>query len=87
MKLIDAQFMETPFYGSRQMARHLRNQGYSVGRKRIGRLMARMGLRAVYQRPRTTVRHPEIRKYPYLLWDLVIERRNHVWCADITRSN
>ena len=87
MKLIDAQFMETPFYGSRQMARHLRNQGYCVGRKRIRRLMARMGLRAVYQRPRTTVRHPENRKYPYLLWDLVIERRNHVWCADITRSN
>ena len=50
MKLIDAQFMETPFYGSRQMARYLRNQGYCVGRKRVRRLMARMGLRAVYQR-------------------------------------
>ncbi|WP_226559046.1 IS3 family transposase, partial [Salipiger thiooxidans] len=84
MKLIDAQFMETPFYGSRQMARHLRNQGYCVGRKRIRRLMARMGLRAVYQRPRTTVPHPEHRKYPYLLRDLVIERPNQVWCADIT---
>lgn len=55
MKLIDAEFMETPFYGSRQMARHLRNQGYCVGRKRIRRLMARIGLRAVYQPPRTTV--------------------------------
>ncbi|WP_407920728.1 IS3 family transposase [Frigidibacter oleivorans] len=84
MKLIDAQFMETPFYGSRQMARHLRNQGYCVGRKRVRRLMARMGLRAVYQRPRTTVPHPEHRKYPYLLRDLVIERPDHVWCADIT---
>ena len=63
MKLIDALFMETPFYGSRQMARHLRNQGYCVGRKRIRRLMARMGLRAVYQQPRTTVPHPEHRKY------------------------
>lgn len=84
MKLIDAQFMETPFYGSRQMARHLRNQGYNVGRKRVRRLMARMGLRAVYQKPKTTVPHPEHRKYPYLLRDLVIERPNHVWCADIT---
>lgn len=84
MKLIDAQFMETPFYGSRQMARHLRNQGYCVGRKRVRRPMARIGLRAVYQRPRTTVPHPEQRKYPYLLRDLVIERANQVWCADIT---
>lgn len=66
------------------MARHLRNQGYCVGRKRGQRLMARMGLRAVYQRPRTTVPHPEHRKYPCLLRDLVIERPNQVWCADIT---
>jgi len=67
MKLIDAQFMETPFSGSRQMARHLRNQGHNVGRKRVRRLMARMGLRAVYQKPKTTAPHPEHRKYPYLL--------------------
>ncbi|WP_406871236.1 IS3 family transposase [Thioclava sp. 'Guangxiensis'] len=84
MKLIDAQFMETPFYGSRQMARHLRGEGYCVGRKRVRRLMARMGLRAVYQRPKTTVPHPEYPKYPYLLRDLSITRPDHVWCADIT---
>lgn len=84
MQLIDAHFMETPFYGSRQMARHLRNQSYCVGRKRVRRLMARMGLRAVYQKPKTTVPHPEHRQYPYLLRDLVITRPNHVWCADIT---
>ena len=76
MKLIDAQFMETPFYGSRQMARHLRNQGYCVGRKRGRRLMARMGLRAVCQHPRTTVPHPEQRKDPYLLRNMVIDRPN-----------
>ena len=79
--VIDAQFMETPFYGSRQMARHLRNQNYCVGRKRVRRLMAKMGLLAVYQRPRTTVQHPEHRKWPYLLRDLAIDRPNHVWCA------
>ena len=55
LRLIDEQFLETPWYGSRQMARHLRRQGYEVGRKRVRRLMARMGLAAVYQRPRTTV--------------------------------
>ena len=59
MRLIDAQFLETPWYGSRQMARHLRRQGHVVGRKRVRRLMAKMGLAAVYQRPRTTVPHPE----------------------------
>ncbi len=59
MKLIDARFLEAPFHGGRQMARHLRNQGYCVGRKRVRRLMAKMGLRAVYQRPRTSVPHPE----------------------------
>jgi hypothetical protein len=84
MRLIDAQFLETPWYGSRQMTRHLRREGYTVGRKRIRRLMARMGLAPIYQRPRTTVPHPEHRVYPYLLRDLVIDRPNQVWCADLT---
>lgn len=84
MKLIDAQFMETPWYGGRQMARHLRRQGYAVGRKRIRRLMGRMGLAAVHQQPRRTVPHPEHRKWPYLLRNMVIDRPNQVWRADIT---
>jgi hypothetical protein len=84
MRLIDTQFLETPWYGSRQMARHLRREGYTVGRKRVRRLMAKMGLAPIYQRPRTTVPHPEHRIYPYLLRDLVIDRPNQVWCADIT---
>jgi putative transposase len=84
MRLIDRQFLETPWYGSRQMARHLRREGYTVGRKRIRRLMAKMGLEPIYQRPRTTVPHPEHRIYPYLLRELVIDRPNQVWCADIT---
>lgn len=75
--------MEAPFYGSRQMARHLRNQGYCVSRKRVRRLMTKMGLRVVYQMPRTTAPHPEHLKYPYLLGDLVIKRPNQVWCVDI----
>jgi putative transposase len=84
MRLIDRQFLETPWYGSRQMARHLRREGYPVGRKRIRRLMATMGLEPIYQRPRTTVPHPEHQIYPYLLREMVIERPNQVWCADIT---
>ena len=85
MKLINTQFVETPFFGSRQMASHLRNQGYCVGRKRVRWSMARMGLRALYQLPRTSVPHPEHRKYPYLLRGVLIDRPNHVWCADITQ--
>ncbi len=84
MRLIDEQFLETPWYGSRQMMRHLRREGYMVGRKRVRRLMARMGLEPIYQRPRTTVPHPGHRVYPYLLRDMVIDRPNQVWCADIT---
>jgi putative transposase len=84
MRLIDAQFLETPWYGSRQMASHIRREGYKVGRKRIRRLMAKMGLVPIYQRPRTTVPHPEHRIYPYLLREMAITRPNQVWCADIT---
>jgi putative transposase len=84
MRLVDAQFLETPWYGSRQMARHLRREGYTVGRKRVRRLMAKMGLAPIYRRPRTTIPHPEHRVYPYLLRDLMVDRPNQVWCADIT---
>jgi len=84
MRLIDAQFLETPWYGSRQMASHFQREGYKVGRKRIRRLMAKMGLVPIYQRPRTTVPNPEHRIYPYLLREMAITCPNQVWCADIT---
>ena len=84
MRLIDEVFLETPWYGSRQMARHRRRQGDTVGRKRVRRLMARMGLAAIDQQPRTTVPHPEHRTYPDLLRGLRIERPDQVWCSDIT---
>jgi len=84
MRLIDQQFMDTPFFGSRQMARWLRRQGYLVGRKRVRRLMRVMGLSAIYQKPRTSKPSPEHRIYPYLLRGMKIDRPNHVWCTDIT---
>ena len=84
MRMIDEQFLETPWYGSRQMVRHLGRQGHAVGRERVRRLMARMGLAAIYQRPRTTIPHPEHRIYPYLLRDMIVDRPNQVWCTDIT---
>ena len=63
MRLIDEQFLETPFYGSRQMARHLRKQGYNVGRKRVQRLMRKLGIAAIYQVPKTSKPHPKHKIY------------------------
>ena len=59
MRRLDEQFLETPFFGSRQMKRWLVREGYEVSRKRVRRLMGKMGLRAIYQAPRTTIPHPE----------------------------
>jgi putative transposase len=84
MELIDRQFLDTPWYGTRQMARYLRREGYMVGRKRVRRLMQKMGLRAIFQTPRTTVPNPEHKIYPYLLRNLAITSANQVWCTDIT---
>ena len=84
MRSIDEQHLATPFYGARQMARHLRRQGYIVGRKRIRRLMTKMGLAAVYQRPRTTIPNRDHVIFPYLLRDVKVDRPNQVWCTDIT---
>ena len=84
MRRIDALYLAYPFYGSRQMARHLALEAVTVGRHRVRRLMRLLGLEAIYRKPRTSTAHPEHRVYPYLLSGLRIDRPNHVWCADIT---
>lgn len=84
MRVIDEQFLATPYYGSRQMVRQLRRSGYRVSRKRVRRLMRLMGLQAIYQTPKTSLPHPQHKVYPYLLKDIAINRPNQVWCSDIT---
>ena len=84
MKLIDVQFLKTPFYGVGQMSHYLRNCGHDINPKRIRRLMRLMALMPIYQEPDTSKRHPEHRIYPYLLGKMVINRPNQVWCSDIT---
>ena len=84
MRRIDELYLQYPFYGSRQMVRHLAREGVRVGRHRVRRLMRLLGLEAIYRKPRTSVANPEHRVYPYLLRGLTIERPNQVWCADIT---
>lgn len=84
MRLIDRQYLETPFYGSRQMTAWLRRQGFAVNRKRVQRLMGLMGLQATVPGPHTSRPHPQNPVYPYLLRQLTLTNSNLVWCADIT---
>ena len=84
MKLIDHQYMVTPFYGARKIAAWLKHQGQIVNRKHVRRLMQLMGLKAIYRRPRTSMPAPGNKIYPYLLNSLEITRPNQVWAADIT---
>ncbi len=84
MRLIDKQYLLTPFYGSRKMAAWLRGQGHHVNRKRVQRLMRLMGIEAIYRRPRTTRADSGHKVYPYLLRGLQIDKVNQVWATDIT---
>lgn len=84
MRVIDEQYLRTPFYGSRQMTAWLRRQGYPVNRKRVARLMRLMGLQATVPGPHTSQPHPAHPVYPYLLDQVALTHSNLVWCADIT---
>jgi len=84
MKLIDRQYLATPFYGARKMAAWLKSKSHLVNRKHVQRLMRIMGIKAIYRHPRTSIPAPGHRIYPYLLNGLTITRPNQVWAADIT---
>ena len=84
MRLIDEQYLRTPFFGSRRMTVWLQGEGHEVNRKRVQRLMRVMGLEAIYPKPRLSQRDASHRIYPYLLRGLQVERPNQVWAADIT---
>lgn len=79
MRRIDELYLKRPYYGSRRMGDDL-----NVNRKRVQRLMRLMDLEAIYPKPRTTVRCPDHKIYPYLLRNLEIVRPNQVWSTDIT---
>lgn len=85
MRLIDELHMKYPFWGSRSLRDELRGRGYSnVGRGHVSTLMKKMGIEALYKKPRLSSPHPEHKIYPYLLRGLEITRANHVWATDIT---
>ncbi len=84
MRLMDEQYTRTPFYGIRRMTAWLRQQGYVVNHKRVGRLLRLMGLEALYPKPRLSVPGVGEKRYPYLLRDRTIGAANEVWSTDIT---
>jgi putative transposase len=84
MRRLDELHLLYPFFGSRKLTAMLNREGVAVGRKRVRRLMRRMGIFALYRRPRTTVPAAGHRVFPYLLTGMEVERPNQVWEADIT---
>jgi len=84
MRRIDELHLELPFYGSRKLAEQLQREGHEVGRRHVATLMRRMGIEALYRRPRTSLPARGAAIYPYLLTGLAIERPNQVWASDIT---
>lgn len=84
MRLLDEQYTRTPDSGKRKMVVYLQTQGYTVDRQRVRRLMQLMGLETMYPKPYLSrAGEPSVR-YPYLLRDMVVDRRDQVWSCDIT---
>lgn len=84
MSLIDEIHLRYPFYGSRRIRDELWDNGFYVSRDRVRTLMKRMGVEALYRKPRLSKPHPGHKVYPYLLRGLKIDRANQVWAVDIT---
>jgi len=84
MKLLDEQYLLRPFYGSRKMCEWLQQKGYRVNRKRIQRLMRKMGIEALYPKPSTSAPSKAHKIWPYLLRGVDVAKANQVWAADIT---
>lgn len=84
MDLIDKLHLELPFAGARMLRDLLRLLGFDTGRRHVSTLMKRMGIEALYRKPKTTRRHPGHKVYPYLLRGMEVNRANQVWAMDIT---
>ena len=84
MRRLDELHLEHPFLGSRKLTRLLKDEGHPVGRRHVTTLMHRMGIEPIYRKPRTSLPDQAHKIYPYLLSQVVIERPNQIWAADIT---
>lgn len=84
MRVLDEHYFKTPFFGVERLLVMLVAMGYKINRKRLRRLMKIQGWRTLYPQPRTTYADGAAYKYPYLLRELAVERKNQVWAIDIT---
>jgi putative transposase len=84
MRRLDRLHLEFPFAGSRMLRGLLAGEGCKIGRRHVKTLMRKMGIEALYRRPRTTKPEPGHTIYPYLLHGMAITRANQVWAMDIT---
>jgi len=84
MRRVDELHLAYPFFGSRRLLVKLREEGFEIGRRHVRTLMQRMGIEALYRKPRTSLGNPQHQVFRYLLKDVAIERPNQVWAADIT---
>jgi len=84
MRRLDALHVEHPFMGARLLRAQLNRAGFTVGRKQVGTLMARMGMEALYRKPGTSKKHPGHEIYPSLRRGLTINQANQVWALDTT---
>jgi putative transposase len=84
MRMIDKEYTRHPFYGSRRLTAWLGRQEHPVNRKRVQRLMRKMGIQAIYQKPNLSKSSKDHKKYPYLLRGVSIDRPDQVWSTDIT---
>lgn len=84
MRLIDKEYTDHPFYGSRQMRNILRRRGFKINRKRVQRLMRKMGIQSIAPKPNTSKAHPQHKVYPYLLRNFDVTRADQAWCSDLT---
>ena len=84
MRCMDELHLTHPWMGSRSLRDQLNRAGIPISRDRVRRLMRKMGIYAVYRRPRTTIPEAGHKIYPYLLRDRIIDRPDQVWCADVT---
>jgi len=84
MRRIDELHLEAPFFGARKLAAQLRREGHRIGRRHVRTLMRRMGIEALYRRPRTSIPARGAQIYPYLLENVLIDRPNQAWASDLT---
>ena len=86
MRLIDEIHLEKPFLGIRRIKDVMHNLGHTVNRKRVQRLMRRMGIQAIYPKPNLSKANKQHKVSPYLLKNLEVDRPNQVWATDVTYS-